>query len=63
MICKYDKVIIKSNGVRGEVIDICKIQGETIYTIESEEKGVPGGYGSKDSWKLFRCRKTETEKL
>ena len=28
MICEYDKVIIKSNGVRGEVIDICKIQGE-----------------------------------
>ena len=64
MIKEYDKVRIKATGIRGEVIDIYHpANGKTMYTVESDEKGVPGGYGDDDSWKFFNCTADELEKV
>ena len=63
MIKEYDKVKIKETGVTGDVIDIYSVGGETHYTVESDQKGVPGGRGDEDSWKLFDCTEEELEKL
>ena len=59
MFLEYDKVIIKATGVTGEIIDIYSADGSTYYTVESDEKGVPGGFGEDDSWKLFECLENE----
>jgi hypothetical protein len=64
MLEEYDKVRIKKTGIIGEIIDIYHpVTGETKYTVESDEKGVPGGWGEADSWKLFDCTADELEKL
>lgn len=63
MIEEYDKVRIKATGVIGEIIDIYTVGGEKHYTVESDEKGVPGGRGAPDSWKLFDCLAEELEKI
>ena len=63
MIKEYDKVKIKETGVTGDVIDIYSVCGKTHYTVESDQKGVPGGRGDEDSWKLFDCTEEELEKL
>lgn len=55
MFMEYDKVIIKATGITGEIVDIYSADGSTYYTVESDEKGVPGGFGEDDSWKLFEC--------
>ena len=31
------------------------------YTVESDERGAPGGYGTEDSFKLFDCRAEDLE--
>lgn len=63
MISEYDKVKIKKTGITGEVIDIHTTKGTIVYIVESDEKGVPGGYGSDDSWKLFDCTEDELERI
>lgn len=63
MINEYDKVKIKKTGIIGEVIDIYTVNGKTIYTVESDERGVPGGYGEDDVFKLFDCEEQELEKI
>ena len=63
MITEYDKVRIRENGIVGEVIDIYTINGNTYYTVESDEKGVPGGYGDANDWKLFDCELDDLEKI
>lgn len=63
MLTEYDKVKIKASGVTGVIVDIYEASGNTYYTVESDEKGVPGGFGEKDSWKLFECRESDLEKL
>lgn len=61
---EYDRVRIKENGIVGEIVDIYHpANGETKYTVESDEKGVPGGYGPDDSWKLFDCTEDELERI
>lgn len=62
MLKEYDKVRIKKSGIVGEIIDIYYPQtGETVYTVESDEKGVPGGRGDPDDWKFFDCLADELE--
>ena len=63
MIQEFDKVKIKKSGIIGDVIDIYTINGTMYYTVESDEKGVPGGRGDNTDWKLFTCEKRELEKL
>lgn len=63
MISEYDKVRIKETGIIGRVIDIHVTDGVKVYIVESEKKGVPGGYGGEDSWKLFDCTEEELEKI
>lgn len=64
MISEYDKVRIKKTGIVGEVIDIYNSSnGEKMFTVESDEKGVDGGWGDNDSWKLFDCTEEDLEKL
>lgn len=63
MIKEFDKVRIKETGITGEVVDIYTVGGEIHYTVESDEKGVPGGRGDADGWKLFDCVREELEKL
>lgn len=60
MIQEFDHVRIKSSGVTGIVVDISKTTGRII--VESDEKGVPGGWGENDSWKLFDCVESDLEK-
>lgn len=60
---EFDKVKIKSSGIVGTVVDIHTTNGEKVFVVESDQKGVPGGYGSWDSWKLFDCEEDELERL
>ncbi len=65
MINEYDHVKIKSTGVCGIVIDISEsIDGE-IYVVESDKKGVPGGWWgqSHNEWNLFDCALDDIEKI
>lgn len=55
MIKESDKVIIKKTGIRGEVVDIYVAGGQKYYIVESDERGVPGGDGPDDGYKLFHC--------
>lgn len=61
MISLYDKVKIKSNGIKGEVIDISVINGEKTYIIESDDKDALGGYGKEGNYKLFWCKEQDME--
>ena len=64
MLNEYDKVRIKTTGIIGEIVDIyTTADGITKYTVESDEKGVPGGWGEPDSWKLFDCVESDLEKV
>lgn len=63
MLSEFDEVKIKASGVTGVIVDIYKVCGNTYYTVESDEKGVPGGFGEKDSYKLFECTASELEKI
>lgn len=64
MIKEYDKVRIKATGIVGEVIDIYyPANGKKMYTVESDERGVPGGWGDDGDWKLFDCEESELEKI
>lgn len=60
---EFDKVRIKKTGVVGVVVDVHETNGETVFIVESDKKGVPGGYGKKDDWKLFDCLEGDLEKL
>ena len=61
MIREYDKVIIKSSGIAGEVVDIFEVNGEKLFTVESDERGVPAGIGIEGDYKLFHCREEELQ--
>lgn len=64
MFKEYEKVRIKKTGIIGEIIDVYyPASGEKKYTVESDEKGVPGGWGDADSWKLFDCEENELERI
>lgn len=62
MINEYDHVMIKATGIAGIVVSKIEKNGEHLYTVESDEKGVPGGAGEPDDWKLFICVEDELEK-
>lgn len=61
MIREYDKVIIKSSGIAGEVVDIFEVNGEKLFTVESDNRGVLGGIGFEGDYKLFHCREEELQ--
>ena len=61
MINEYDKVRIKQIGILGEVVDIYTVGGITYYTVESEKRGTPGGFGEDDDYKLYECLAEELE--
>ena len=61
MINEYDKVRIKQSGILGEVVDIYTVGGTTYYTVESEERGTPGGFGEDGWFKLYTCLAEELE--
>ena len=63
MIEEYGHVRIKKTGITGIVVDITEYTDRTVYVVESDEKGVPGGYGGKNSWKLFWCEEEEIEEI
>ena len=63
MIDEYDQVRIIESGIIGTVVDVFEKNGKTLYTVESDKKGVPGGAGENDSWKLFVCSREEIEKV
>ena len=63
MINEYDHVVIKSSKISGIVIDVFEKDGKTLYTVESDEKGVQGGAGEIDEWKRFICAAEELEKV
>ncbi|MBQ7874915.1 MAG: hypothetical protein IJ306_07155 [Oscillospiraceae bacterium] len=63
MLKENDHVKIKKANITGEIIDVSIVEGKYVYIVESDEKGVPGGYGGENSWKLFWCNKEELEKI
>ena len=63
MINEFDHVKIKTNGIIGEVVDVYVSNEEKIFVVESDKKGVPGGYGNNDSWKLCWCLEEQLEKI
>lgn len=64
MFNEYDHVRIVKTGVAGEIVDIRRGKdGIFWYTVESDERGAPGGYGTEDSFKLYDCRAEDLEKL
>lgn len=60
---EFEHVKIKKTGITGIVVDISERDGNKKYIIESDEKGVAGGWGEEDSWKLFDCEEDELEKI
>lgn len=64
MIEEFDKVKIIKSGVTGIVVDIYEANGKRLYTVESDKKGVSGGWWEdKDTWNLFTCTEDELERL
>jgi len=65
MIEEYEHVRIKKTGVTGIVVDISERAGKRYYIVESDEKGVPGGWweADKDAWSLFDCTEDELERI
>ncbi len=63
MIKLFDHVEIKETGVTGIVVDVSKVNGQTRYEVEADQKGTQGGYGEKNSWKLYACIADELRKL
>ena len=61
MFREYDKVFIKNTGISGEIVDIYEVNNIKIYTVESDERGVPGGIGYDGDYKLFHCKKEELQ--
>lgn len=58
---EYDHVRIVSTGITGIILDKFQKDGRTLYTVESDKKGVAGGAGEEDSWKRFVCSEKEIE--
>ncbi len=57
----YEHVRIKKNGIIGTIVDISKSDDETIYIVESDEKGKrDDGYGG--DYPLYWCNDDEIEK-
>ena len=63
MIKEYDRVNIIQSGIAGIVVDVFEKNGRSLFTVESDEKDVPGGFGNEGDWKLFTCTAEELEKL
>ncbi len=61
MIREYSHVRIRTNGIEGTVVDVCEAQGKTVYAIESDRKGTPGGFGYDGDWKIYHCLESELE--
>lgn len=59
MFTEGDKVKIKATGLVGEIVDVRPSADTIWYTVESDEKYAPGGYG--DIWPLFDCAENEIE--
>ena len=57
----YDKVRIKKEMITGIIVDISNIDGNPVYTVESDSEGLTKGYGGK--WKLFDCHEKDIEKI
>ena len=60
---EYDHVRIKSNGIAGIVVDVPRTTHHRWYIVESDERGVPGGYGPEGEYKLFDCLLEDLEKI
>ena len=63
MIKEFDKVRIRKTGIVGVVVDIYTVNGNVYYSVESDERGVPGGYGEESDYKIFRCQECDLVKV
>lgn len=65
MIREFDHVRIKKTGVTGIVVDVSNVDGIDRYIVESDEKGVPGGWWEPESdlWNLFDCVESDLERV
>lgn len=44
-----------------DIVDIYEVNNIKIYTVESDERGVPGGIGYDGDYKLFHCKEEELQ--
>lgn len=63
MLKEYEHVKIKKSGIKGVIVDVPVLPTDKHYTVESDERGVPGGYGEDGDYKLFDCLESELEVL
>lgn len=63
MIALFDEVKIKESDIIGTVVEIYDKNNKKTYIVEALERGTEGGYGTKNSYKLYYCSEVEIEKV
>lgn len=58
----YDYVKIRNNGLSGQIIDMTERNGETVYTVECDEKGYCADANYPALYSLYDCKENEIEK-
>ncbi len=60
---EYNHVRIIESGIIGTVIDIFEKNGLTLYTVESNKRGIENGGRDEDDYGRFVCTDEEIEPL
>nr|DAL90185.1 MAG TPA: hypothetical protein [Caudoviricetes sp.] len=59
----YDRVRILSNGVTGQIVDICGSGDSARFVVESDAENVDETADYPCKWSLYDCQEDELEKI
>lgn len=59
----YDHVKISRNGVIGQIVDIMEGKTGTLYTVESDTKGMRDDADYPSEWPMYDCKSNELTKM
>ena len=59
----YDRVRILSNGVTGQIVDICGSGDSARFVVESDAENVDETADYPCKWSLYDCQEGEREKI